>query len=112
MAEQGTWHTTANGALAGAETAKRKYHIVFQHGTLEAGMYAPRGSDPQQPHDRDEAYVVLSGTGDFVRGDERVAFGPGDLLFVPAGMIHRFENFSDDFATWVIFYGPMGGESA
>jgi mannose-6-phosphate isomerase-like protein (cupin superfamily) len=39
-----------------------------------------------------------------------VRFGPGDALFVPAGMKHRFENFSDDFATWIMFYGPEGGE--
>ena len=112
MAEQGNWHATAQNALTAAEAASRKYHVAFRHGTLEAGMYAPRGSDPQQPHDRDEAYVVLSGSGDFVRGDERIAFGPGDLLFVPAAMTHRFANFSDDFATWVIFYGPTGGEPA
>jgi hypothetical protein len=32
------------------------------------------------------------------------------FLFVPAGQIHRFENFSSDFAVWVVFYGPEGGE--
>jgi hypothetical protein len=34
------------------------------------------------------------------------------VLFVPAGMDHRFVNFSGDFAAWVIFYGPAGGEKA
>jgi len=34
----------------------------------------------------------------------------GDVIFAPAGIEHRFENFSDDFVTWVIFYGPVGGE--
>ena len=43
-------------------------------------------------------------------GSERHGFAPGDMLFVPAGTVHRFEDFSDDFATWVIFYGPEGGE--
>ena len=37
-------------------------------------------------------------------------FGPGDLIFVPAGAEHRFEDFSDDLETWVAFYGPEGGE--
>ena len=36
---------------------------------------------------------------------------PGDLLFVPAGVVHRFEEFTDDLAVWVIFYGPEGGEA-
>lgn len=86
------------------------WRILFEHGTLEVEIYAPRGHDPQQPHERDEVYVILSGTGFFLNGDERHAFKPGDLLFVPAGVVHRFEDFTDDFATWVIFYGPEGGE--
>jgi mannose-6-phosphate isomerase-like protein (cupin superfamily) len=45
-----------------------------------------------------------------VRGDERVPFEPGDALFVAAGVEHRFEGFSEDFGTWVMFYGPEGGE--
>lgn len=32
-------------------------------------------------------------------------------MFVPAGMTHRFEDFSADFVTWVVFWGPEGGES-
>lgn len=86
------------------------WRVLFTHGTLELEIYAPRGQDPQEPHDRDEIYVVISGTGVFINGPRRHAFGPGDLLFVPAGAVHRFEEFSDDFATWVIFYGPPGGE--
>jgi hypothetical protein len=30
--------------------------------------------------------------------------------FVAAGVPHRFESCSDDFATWVVFWGPKGGE--
>ncbi|MEO8164540.1 MAG: cupin domain-containing protein, partial [Betaproteobacteria bacterium] len=33
-----------------------------------------------------------------------------DMLFVPAGVPHRFEMFTDDFCVWVMFYGPEGGE--
>ncbi|MFT5765663.1 MAG: mannose-6-phosphate isomerase-like protein (cupin superfamily), partial [Saprospiraceae bacterium] len=43
-------------------------------------------------------------------GDIRHIFEAGDVLFVPAGVAHRFEKFTEDFATWVIFYGPKGGE--
>jgi mannose-6-phosphate isomerase-like protein (cupin superfamily) len=84
--------------------------LMLTHGSLEVRFYAPKGTDPQVPHTRDELYVVASGTGTFVRGEERVPFGPGDALFVAAQVAHRFENFSDDFATWVMFYGPEGGE--
>lgn len=77
-----------------------------------AGIYAPRDTDSQTPHEQDEVYIVVSGKGEFVRGGERVSFAPGDLLFVPAQMEHRFEDFSDDLAVWVVFYGPPGGETA
>jgi len=89
-----------------------RYVVALEHGTLEAGVYAPRGRDPQEPHDRDEVYVVMRGRGVFVQGESRAPFGPGDLLFVPAGVVHRFEDFGDNLALWVIFYGPKGGEAA
>ena len=53
---------------------------------------------------------MISGSGTFVHGPERTPFGPGDALFVRAGIVHRFEDFTPDFATWVFFYGPEGGE--
>jgi mannose-6-phosphate isomerase-like protein (cupin superfamily) len=85
---------------------------AFEHGTLLAKLYVPRGHDPQKPHTRDEVYIVASGSGTFVAGDKRHPFGPGDFLFVPAHVVHRFEEFSDDLRLWVLFYGPEGGEAA
>jgi mannose-6-phosphate isomerase-like protein (cupin superfamily) len=105
------WHIRPGPALARLPTPDGKRFVtVLAHGSLTVEVYAPRGSDPQQPHTRDEAYVVIAGTGDFVLSGERSAFGPGDVLFAPAGAVHRFERFTEDFATWVFFYGPEGGE--
>jgi hypothetical protein len=39
-------------------------------------------------------------------GDRVEPFAPGALLFVAAHEVHRFEDFSDDFAVWVVFFGP------
>jgi len=89
-----------------------RFRQVFRHGSLEVEIYAPIGVDLQAPHTRDEAYVVVSGTGVFVCEGGRHRFGPGDFLFAPAGAIHRFEDFSADLAVWVLFYGPEGGERA
>jgi mannose-6-phosphate isomerase-like protein (cupin superfamily) len=84
---------------------------LFNHGTLNIELYAPRGIDAQTPHSRDEIYVIATGTGTFRRGqDADMKFRPGDVLFVPAGVEHRFKDFSDDLAAWVFFYGPEGGE--
>ena len=110
MSEAVKWALPYADALAAAHAANSRFAPMIRRGSLILGVYAPRDEDPQQPHDQDEVYIVSAGTGEFVRGDDRVRFGPGDALFVPAGMTHRFENFSDDFATWVAFYGPSGGE--
>jgi mannose-6-phosphate isomerase-like protein (cupin superfamily) len=85
---------------------------LFQHGTLLVKYYAPRGEDQQTPHTRDEVYVVARGRGMFFDGTSRRPFAPGDLLFAAAGVSHRFEQFSNDFGVWVIFYGPERGEAA
>jgi mannose-6-phosphate isomerase-like protein (cupin superfamily) len=90
---------------------RERYVELFRHGTLSVELYAPRSHDPQTPHTRDEVYVVVQGSGQFRNGNTRHPFGPGDLLFVPAGVVHRFEDFTDDLAVWVIFYGPEGGEA-
>ena len=90
----------------------QRFAKVLEHESLLVEIYAPRGTDPQQPHTRDELYVVVEGSGRFVNGEERHAFEPGDVLFVPAGVVHRFEEFTEDFVVWVVFYGPEGGERA
>ena len=90
--------------------AGERFATVIEHGTLTVEIYAPRGTDPQKPHTRDEVYVVMSGSGSFVNGPDRHRFGPGDVLFVPAGAAHRFEEFTDDLALWAMFCTPQGGE--
>jgi mannose-6-phosphate isomerase-like protein (cupin superfamily) len=86
------------------------FTVVMKHGTMTIEYFAPQEIDTQTPHKQDELYVIIKGHGAFYRDGERTSVKKGDVLFVPAGMEHRFENFSDDFAVWVIFYGPDGGE--
>jgi mannose-6-phosphate isomerase-like protein (cupin superfamily) len=107
------WLVTVADARAGLPAAPaQQFREVLVQGTARIGFYAPRRTDPQGPHQRDELYVVWRGAGRFERAGESRAFGPGDVIFVPAGMAHRFVDFDDDFAAWVIFYGPVGGEVA
>lgn len=100
---------------AALESARKSvdgmYGVLLARGRLELGFYKPDGIDPQQPHERDELYIVHSGSGSFVCDGRRQPFEPGEALFVPAGVTHRFEDFTDDFCAWVMFYGPVGGEA-
>jgi mannose-6-phosphate isomerase-like protein (cupin superfamily) len=82
-----------------------RYSEVFSHQDMSAGIYAPHESDEQTPHGQDEFYVVLNGSGFFNVSGDRQPFGPGDLLFVAAGVEHAFEDFTPDFAVWAIFCG-------
>jgi len=79
-------------------------------GTMSVEVFAPKGADLQKPHSQDELYFIHSGTGRLVINGQTFEAAAGDSFFVAAGVEHRFENFSDDFVTWVVFYGPSGGE--
>jgi mannose-6-phosphate isomerase-like protein (cupin superfamily) len=101
----------ADAAAHIAPDATLRSVALFRHGTLLVKYNAPRGTDLQTPHARDELYVVAQGRGYFRDAAGRRPCAPGDLLFAAAGTAHRFEDFSDDFGTWVMFYGPEGGEA-
>jgi len=83
---------------------------VFAHGSLVVELYTPKGTDLQKPHTRDEVYFVVQGGGFFFDGTQRHVVTAGSFLFVAAGQVHCFEDFSADFAVWVAFYGPEDGE--
>jgi len=83
---------------------------VFKHGTMIVEILAPPSKSPLPPHTQDEVYIVVQGTGELLNDGVRLPIRPGDFLFVPAGVEHHFENFTDDLTIWIIFYGPEGGE--
>ena len=104
-------HATVDDVLRLLPEEGVRSAAAFSRGSLTVKLYAPQGGvDPQKPHAQDEVYVVVRGGGRFFDGERRRPFGPGDVLFVPAGVEHRFEDFGDDLVVWVIFYGPEGGE--
>ncbi len=111
MSERPAWITSLAAAAERIDRAERlPFRFAFEHGTLQAGVYLPGERDNQRPHNRDEAYIVMTGEGEVVVARERAAFAPGDFIFVPANAEHRFENYTAELALWVIFYGPEGGE--
>lgn len=89
-----------------------RFAAALSNGSMSVELYAPRGNDPQTPHAQDELYFITAGRATFTLAGESTACAAGDVLFVPAGAEHRFSAFTEDFVTWVVFWGPVGGEKA
>jgi mannose-6-phosphate isomerase-like protein (cupin superfamily) len=80
------------------------YEIVHDSPGLELGVYvlvAPE-ADNQQPHEHDEVYVVIEGTGVLTVDGTDVNVKEGDAVFVEAGAEHRFTAY-EQLALFVIF---------
>ena len=100
-----TYYVSIDEAVKLLNKSEKRFVEVMQDEKMTVEYYAPKKIDEQQPHKQDEIYVIASGNSDFYRNGETINCKKGDVIFVPAKMEHRFINFSDDFATWVIFYG-------
>ena len=83
---------------------------VLQRGTVRLLLSFPLNPNRQAPHAQDEIYVVARGSGVLCHDGKRDHFETGDVMFVAAGVEHHFEDFTEDLAIWVVFYGPEGGE--
>ena len=83
------------------------YEIVHESPGLEMGVYVlvwPE-ADRQQPHEDDEVYVVLEGSGVLEVEGNRIELDEGHFAFVPAHVEHRFVAY-EQLAVLVIFTRP------
>lgn len=103
--EKNSFHISQNEAYKLLQKESNRFVKVLENGTMSVEYFAPHAADTQSPHKQDELYIIVQGSSDFYRNGETVKCIKGDVLFVPAKMEHRFINFSNDFATWVVFYG-------
>lgn len=80
------------------------YEIVHRSPSVELGVYVLVAPEPdrQQPHEDDEIYLVLEGSGVLEVEDERVELREGHAVFVPAGAEHRFVGY-ERLSVLVIF---------
>ena len=80
------------------------YEVVHRSPGLELGVYvlAAPEADRQSPHDHDEVYVVLEGSGVLEVAGEQVELREGHAVFVPAGAEHRFVGY-ERLSVLVIF---------
>ena len=84
-----------NGVFDIEPFKKRKVSLVF---------FAPRGTDFQTFHEEDEFYFIVKGEGELIIENERFPCAAGDAFFVAAKISHHFENFTEDFAAWAVFF--------
>ncbi len=88
-----------------AERARsgESYRQFLNAGSLSVGLYVlpAGGEDPQQPHAEDEVYYVVAGRATLrVDGRDRPV-APGDILFVGAGIEHRFSDIAEELTLLV-----------
>ncbi len=83
----------------------RAYLEFLRVPSMSAGLYElPADAvDPQQPHSEDEIYYVVSGRAQIhVDGEDRPV-GPGSVIFVAAGIEHRFHSIEENLSVLVVF---------
>jgi mannose-6-phosphate isomerase-like protein (cupin superfamily) len=80
---------------------------VFRDDHVWIRFAARPTSGPQVPHHRDEFYIVASGTARYRWGGGETMIRPGDMMFAAAHTPHGYDQFSEGFSVWVVFYGPQ-----
>ena len=97
--------------LSRREESGQLYLEFFEAPTMSIGVYelAAGSTDPQQPHTEDEVYYVVGGSGHVhIDGEDTEIIGPGSVIFVAAGVEHRFHSITEDLKLLVVFAPPRG----
>lgn len=97
--------------LDAERAANNGAYLRFLHErNMSAGLYAVNAgeADPQQPHAQDEVYMVISGHGSITVGAETTSVGRGSVVYVPAGVAHKFHHVTEDLRVLVVFSPPEG----
>lgn len=92
------------------EERKEAYHEFLRVPSMSCGVYH-RGvgaRDPQSPHSEDEVYVVLDGDATIRVGSEDRRIRAGSVVYVAAGVEHRFHSITEDL-TVLVFFAPAEG---
>ncbi len=89
------------------QAAGRAYHEFISVPDLSGGLYVLEAgaTDPQSPHTEDELYVVMSGRAHVTVGDDERDVRGGSLIFVGAGVPHRFHDIEERIVL-VVAFGP------
>ena len=105
----GSWWAGELAELSAArQITGRRYLEFLRREAFSAGLYelAAGAEDPQQPHEQDELYVVLSGEAALEIGGSRVPVRAGSVLYVAALVKHRFREIRSNLSVLVFFAPP------
>ncbi len=76
----------------------------FKKGKVSLVFFAPRSTDYQTFHEQDEFYIIVRGKGSLIIDNDTFSCNIGDAFYVPAKVLHHFEDFTEDFTMWAIFF--------
>ncbi|MDC2950806.1 MULTISPECIES: cupin domain-containing protein [Streptomyces] len=86
------------------------YLQFLRERNMSVGLYALDAGelDPQRPHSQDEVYLVVSGRASLTVGLETTQVARGSVVYVPAGVAHKFHHITEDLRVVVVFSPPEG----
>ena len=89
----------------------KRYSEFLRVPTMSAGVYVlpAGGTDPQSPHKQDEMYYVVRGRARLQAGSEDHAVSEGSIIFVAAGVEHRFYEITEELMA-LVFFAPAETE--
>jgi mannose-6-phosphate isomerase-like protein (cupin superfamily) len=87
------------------QDAQKPYLEFLREPAISAGLYTLKAgsTDLQSPHTKDEIYVVLEGRAKILVGTQDFEVNPGDTIFVPANLEHRFHSITETLKVIVVF---------
>jgi mannose-6-phosphate isomerase-like protein (cupin superfamily) len=98
--KKGEGEPLLNGIVVKASPKSETAGSILVEQTFQKG-----GTTNLHIHDQgDELFYIISGNGTATLGDQTVMIGPGDVIFVPKGAVHRIENLGNDEPLTVVFF--------
>lgn len=93
--------------LARQASSATPYHEFLRVPALSCGLYVlpAGGTDGQSPHNEDEMYYVVEGRSRFVADGVESDVQAGTVLFVKAGIEHRFFDIAEELRI-LVFFAP------
>ncbi len=87
--------------------AGKRYFEFLRVPAMSTGLYTltEGATDPQSPHKEDELYYVVRGRARMKAGNEDHVVASGTIVFVAAGVEHRFYEIEEELAV-LVFFAP------